>query len=556
MNLSEQMEQFAAMCFEADRPDYNPRRLKLYHAEPDSRVLLIRLCVAVVLMLLTLFIKTQGFLWYVVLILAALAAGAEYFASAAICVRERNFFNGSVCIALAMLLAWISGNPLDAAAFIVLYRIVTLLIGYVTDRTADSMRAAVGSDLNASADLHAPDWLFWITPAGMILAVVVLVLRLFVFHGGYSDAMRSAASVLVIANTASVVIARSLTWYCAIGGTYRFGIMVRSARALQKLLQVRAVVLDDSSITDLDLPTVSVIKSEQLTPDLLLKLAAHAEANSESRTARAILAAYPDDIDFDLIEKSLDIPDNGVEAYVNGLRICAGTRELMILKGITVPEEDLTDDYVVYVSVANKYAGKIILKEGKSADTDAAMHEFRKQGIDALTVLSGAQNDSVASIARDLKAEKLYAKLSAEEKETLLTDMQTARATDESILYIQRGSVSHPKHSPADLDVCIISPENSGQFDADLLVLKDDLALVPDAVEAARWAQNLCVEAFGIGAIVKALLVVLAIFGFTTMWFNIVLDGAAILTTLLLSIRAYLFDRPHKYLRDYLPKKS
>ena len=556
MNLSEQMEQFAAMCFEADRPDYNPRRLKLYHAEPDSRVLLIRLCVAVVLMLLTLFIKTQGFLWYVVLILAALAAGAEYFASAAICVRERNFFNGSVCIALAMLLAWISGNPLDAAAFIVLYRIVTLLIGYVTDRTADSMRAAVGSDLNASADLHAPDWLFWITPAGMILAVVVLVLRLFVFHGGYSDAMRSAASVLVIANTASVVIARSLTWYCAIGGTYRFGIMVRSARALQKLLQVRAVVLDDSSITDLDLPTVSVIKSEQLTPDLLLKLAAHAEANSESRTARAILAAYPDDIDFDLIEKSLDIPDNGVEAYVNGLRICAGTRELMILKGITVPEEDLTDDYVVYVSVAKKYAGKIILKEGKSADTDAAMHEFRKQGIDALTVLSGAQNDSVASIARDLKAEKLYAKLSAEEKETLLTDMQTARATDESILYIQRGSVSHPKHSPADLDVCIISPENSGQFDADLLVLKDDLALVPDAVEAARWAQNLCVEAFGIGAIVKALLVVLAIFGFTTMWFNIVLDGAAILTTLLLSIRAYLFDRPHKYLRDYLPKKS
>ena len=556
MNLSDQLGQFAAMCFEADRPDYDARRLKLFHDEGNSRVLLIRLCVAVALMILTLFIQTHVFLWYVVLILAALAAGADYFASAVICITERNYFNGSVCVALAMVLAWISGNPLDAAAFIVLYRIVTMLIGYVTDRTAESMRAAVGSDLNASTDLLAPDWLKWITPCCMILAVVVFFLRLLVFHGGYSESMRSAVSVLVIANTASLVIARALTWYCAIGGAYRCGVMVRSVRALHKLLQTRAVVLDDSSITDADLPTVSAIKSAKLNSDLLLKLAAHAESQSESRTARAIIAAYPDDINPSLIEKTLDIPDNGVESYVNGLRICVGTRELMILKGITIPDEDITDDYSVYVSVADKYAGKLILKEGTSADTDAAMHAFRKHGIDSLTVLSGAQNDSVASIARDLKAEKLYAKLTAEEKETLLTDLQAARPREESILYIQRASVSHPKHSPADLDVCMISPENSGQFDADLLVLKDDLALVPDMLDAARWAENLCVEAFGIGAIVKILLVALALFGVTTMWFNIVLDGAALLTTLLLSIRAYMFDQPHKLLQDYLPKKS
>ena len=555
MNLTEQLGQLAAMCFETDRPDYDPRRLKLYHDEGNSRILLIRLCIAVVLMLLTLFFKTHGFLWYVVLILAGIVAGADYLASAAICLTERNYFNGSVCVALAMVLAWISGNPLDAAAFIVLYRIVTLMIGYITDRTSDSMRSAVGSDLNASADLAAPDWVQYITPGGMILALVVLLLRLFVFHGGYSGSMRSAASVLVIANTASLVMARSLTWYCAIGGTYRCGIMVRSARAMRKLLQVRSIVLDDSSISDEDLPSVVSIKTTQLTPELLIKLAAHAESQSESRTARAILAAYPDEIDPSLIEKTLDIPDNGVESYVNGLRICVGTRELMILKGITIPDEDITDDYVVYISVADKYAGKLILKEGKSAGTDTAMYEFRKQGIDSLTVFSGANNDSIADIARDLKAEQLYAKLTEEEKVAKLADMQTALPRDASILYIQRGSVTHPKHSPADLDACMISPENNGQFDADLLILKDDLSLVPDTVDAARWAQNLCIEAFGIGAIVKVVLVILALFGVATMWFNIVLDGSALLATLLLSIRAYMFDQPHKLLQDYLPKK-
>ena len=555
MNYTEQLEHFTPMCFETDRPDHDPRRLKLYRDDGNSRMLLIRLCIAVALMLLTLFFKSHNFLWYVVLIIAALVVSFDYFASAAICLTERNFFNGSVCISLAILVAWISGNPLDAAAFMVFYRIIALMVGYVTDRTIQTLRDASGSEVNASADFPAPDWLRWVTPGGMILAAVILLLRLLVFRAGYSASMRSAAAILVIANGASLLFATSLTWLSTIAGTYKNGVMIRSARALNKMLNVKRVVLDDSSITDDDLPAVSSIKTEQLTPELLLKLAAHAECKSESRTARAILAAYPDSVNANLIEKFLDIPDNGVEAYVNGMRICVGTRELMILKGIKVPDEDITDDYVVYVSVANKYAGKLILKEGKRADTDSAIHEFQKQGISSLTVFSGAQNDSVASIARDLKAEKLYAKLTSEEKTSILTDMQTSLPREDSVLYIQRGSVTHPTHSPADLDVCMISPENDGQFDADLLVLQDDLALIPDMLGAARWAKNLCMEAFGIGAIVKVVLVLLTLFGVTTMWFNVILDGAALLGTLLLSIRGYSYDQPHKLLQDYLPKR-
>ena len=344
MNYTEQLEHFTPMCFETDRPEHDPRRLKLYRDDGNSRMLLIRLCIAVALMLLTLFFKSHNFLWYVVLIIAALVVSFDYFASAAICLTERNFFNGSVCISLAILVAWISGNPLDAAAFMVFYRIIALMVGYVTDRTIQTLRDASGSEVKASADFPAPDWLRWVTPGGMILAAVILLLRLLVFRAGYSASMRSAAAILVIANGASLLFATSLTWLSTIAGTYKNGVMIRSARALNKMLNVKRVVLDDSSITDDDLPAVSSIKTEQLTPELLLKLAAHAECKSESRTARAILAAYPDSVNANLIEKFLDIPDNGVEAYVNGMRICVGTRELMILKGIKVPDEDITDE--------------------------------------------------------------------------------------------------------------------------------------------------------------------------------------------------------------------
>ena len=53
---------------------------------------------------------------------------------------------------------------------------------------------------------------------------------------------------------------------------------------------------------------------------------------------------------------------------------------------------------------------------------------------------------------------------------------------------------------------------------------------------------------------VKVLLLVLAELGYCTLWFAAVLDGAAVLGTLLMAIRAFGFDKQHHRVRDYLPK--
>ena len=57
-----------------------------------------------------------------------------------------------------------------------------------------------------------------------------------------------------------------------------------------------------------------------------------------------------------------------------------------------------------------------------------------------------------------------------------------------------------------------------------------------------------------IGAAVKMLLLVMAELGYCTLWFAAVLDGAAVLGTLLMAIRAFGFDKQHHRVRDYLPK--
>lgn len=55
------------------------------------------------------------------------------------------------------------------------------------------------------------------------------------------------------------------------------------------------------------------IKSQRMEPEVLLKIAAHALAYSNTAQARSIIAAYGETIYIDLIENFVEIPGSGVE---------------------------------------------------------------------------------------------------------------------------------------------------------------------------------------------------------------------------------------------------
>lgn len=554
MNIRDTLNRLAATCFAADLPEYDWKTLRLFRDSGAGKVLLIRLAVATVLMACGLFFATGGVIWYILLSLSVLVSGYDYLAATIVCLLSKKFLHNAVWITVCMIATVAAGAPVDAAAFMILYRIAALLVGYVTDRTIQTLSDAAGGEIQSSAEFAAPRWIGYIRPIGIVLAVLVFAVQLWLKEVAATVALRSALCVLVIAGPCSLFVSIPLTWYCAVNGAYTSHVLFRSCRAMRRLLRVRSVALDDNGASSGDLPKLVSIKSDRLSPELLLKLAAHAEYRSSSRTARAILAAYNGPLAPELIDKALDIPECGTEVYIRNLRICVGTRELMILKGIFIPDEDLAEEYVVYVAIADQYAGKLLLREVSNTDATPAVQDLRAGGVRSVTLFSNAQNESVSNIAKALKAEQLYCKCTPEEKVQILYDIQSALPESESLLYIERDCASHPEHSPADVDVCMISEDNSGPFDADILILGEDLQLVPDAIETSVWVNSLCREHFLISAVVKLLLIILAVLGYCTVWFAVVLDGAAALGTLLLSIRAYGFDQPHRRVKDYLPK--
>ena len=552
MNFQELLTRLSASCFAADRPDYDWKTLCLFPETGLSLVLIARLFAALVLCVIGALLHSMA-LRYVLLILSVLICGYDYLAAALSCILARQVFRPAVLIIVCVIGTLAVGQPVDAAVFLLVYRLVTILIAVVTQHAQKTLKDAVGGEIHSTAEFPAPKWIDYLAPAGLCIAILVAVLESVLKVATVSQAIHAAMIALFLSTPCALLVSVPLVWYSAVNGAYRCNVLFRSCRSMRALNAVRAVAVDEGE-GDNQLPKVVSVKSDQLTPDALLQLAANAESCSSSRTARAICAAYTGPIRSEYLSNAVDIPESGVEVYIESTRVCVGTRELMILKGVDIPDADLSDGYVVYVSVGEQYAGKILLQEVVQSDVKPALKELRALGVHTITLFSNASNDSVSKNAKELQADHLHCKCSSEEKERLLTQQVEKLDDGELLLYYDRRCTAHPEHSGADLDVCVIPEESEERFDADVLLTSQDPYLLPEAIETAGWVEGICREHLVIGAAVKVLLLVLAELGYCTLWFAAVLDGAAVLGTLLMAIRAFGFDKQHHRVRDYLPK--
>lgn len=551
MDAQTRLSQWTGSVFPADLPEFEWSRLELAGTIPNEKRLIIRLAVGALLLVAGIFFPAGKVLSGLCLLASLLITGYDYPLAAVRSVLMRKPFTASVFITLAMVLALAAGDMLDAAAFMILYRAVTIFYGFLTQKTVKSLHDALNESPRFETGWEAPVWLKWIAPAGLLASLVVFIFQLWVAEAAPVIAVRNALSVLVIANPYSIVASAAVIWLCAMCGAYRFRIFFRSTESMRKLLRIRSVVLDDTGRDESELPKVISAKSDRLDPGMLLRLAAYAECHSESRTAKAILAAFHEPIDESLVERTLDIPRCGVEAYISGLHLFVGTRDLMLLHSISVPEEDLSDGYAVYVAVQGNYAGRLMLQEISNLQTASAMEDLRDLGVRTVTLFSPAQNESVTAVARDLRAQ-LFCKLSDAEKEATLLKLQKAMPRTESLLYIEKDCESRPRRSPADVNVCMIRGNNQGRFDADFLVVDGDLQDIVDSVETAQWVSGMRKGHAALAIAGKVLLTMLALLGCSTLWFAAVIDGAIGLFTILISVWAYGFDKPHHRLRELL----
>ena len=370
------------------------------------------------------------------------------------------------------------------------------------------------------------------TPIVVLLAFL-LVLIPTLLGGSFNDWLYKALVFLVTACPCALVISVPLGFFCGVGRSSKEGILVKGSDGLEGLNKLEAIVFDKTGTITEGKFEVRDIVSDEVSSSEFLRLAAYGEYYSSHPIAKSIVNAYDEKIDESKIKDYKEISGHGIMASISSKKIIIGNEKLFEKEGISVPKIDVLGT-VVYLALNGKYLGYLVVGDKIKKSALHLASGLKKVGVNRLVILSGDKEDTVRKVAQEVKIREYYAGLLPIDKVKKLQDIKEKSFT----AFVGDGINDAPVIKEADLGISMGGIGSDAAIEAsDIVLMHDDLGSIITAVKIAKITQSIVrfniVFALGF----KFLMLILATFGFASIWMAVFADVGVTLLAVLNALR-------------------
>lgn len=372
------------------------------------------------------------------------------------------------------------------------------------------------------------------TPAVFAVAALVAVGPILAGGDAHTWTYR-ALTFLILACPCALVISVPVAVVASIGGAARRGILIKSGQSLEDLAGARAVAMDKTNTLTEGRPELTtIITTGDISEDEALFLTATLQERCGHPLGAAILAeAAARQIQLGLVDDFVALPGRGASGTI-------GTRSLWIGGPRMAAAQD--------ASLADAFA--IIDRRGETAvllgDEDHVLAVFgvadrlRPEAADAVgrlraaglspVMLTGDSPSAAALVADRVGIRVWHAELLPAEKLEAIDSM--SRVLGPTIM-LGDGVNDAPALAGASVGVAMgTSGTDIARQCADVVLVGDQLGLLPDAIDHGRRAVRVMRQNIALALASKALFIALALTGTVSLIDAVVADvGLAVLVT-------------------------
>ena len=278
------------------------------------------------------------------------------------------------------------------------------------------IRLAKEAEENKAPIVTAADrWATWLVIIALSCAAVTWIAT--------RDFMR-AVTVLVVFCPCAFILATPTAVLAGIGNAARYGIIIRSGEALEKLSRVKRAAFDKTGTLTLGKLRVAEARSLDgaYSDDDILRLAAAAEQSSEHPIGKAICAMYAEK--GGKIEAVSDFSmtaAKGVSAKVGGITVTVGKMSGPLEKDADamVRKQLSAGATAVYVQADGRLIGFIALSDTMRDDAPETTAKLKKLGIVPM-LLTGDNASAAGSVAEKAGIDAVYSDLMPEDKMSVI----------------------------------------------------------------------------------------------------------------------------------------
>jgi cation-transporting P-type ATPase A/B/Cu+-exporting ATPase len=320
-------------------------------------------------------------------------------------------------------------------------------------------------------------------PAVLVLAGLTLTGWLLA-GASAADAVVRAVAVLVIACPCALGLATPTAIMVATGRGAELGIFVTGFRALEAVHAADVVVLDKTgTLTTGRMRVTGVATAPGVAEQELLALAAAVETSSEHPIAAAVVARAGDG-PLPTVAGFRALPGRGARATVDGRDVLVGRPDAVGDAGPLagqVAEWATTGATVVLVSVDGAVAGALAVTDTIRPSAAPAVAQLRAMGLTPV-LLTGDAPAAARHVAAAVGIDEVHAGALPEQKVELVRDL---RAGGRTVAMVGDGINDAAALATADLGIAVGSGTDVAVESADLVLVRDDLTVLPAAVRLA-----------------------------------------------------------------------
>jgi Cd2+/Zn2+-exporting ATPase len=382
------------------------------------------------------------------------------------------------------------------------------------------------------------------TPVVVLGAIAVAVAPPLLGFGSWGMWFYRALTMLVIACPCALVISTPVSIVSGLAAAARGGVLIKGGIHLENFGRTTTIAFDKTGTLTRGQPTVvDVIALDGAGANEVLRLAASLEQGSEHPLAQAILReANNRNLPLASIEEFQSLTGRGVRARVNGETLYLGNEKLCHeLSACTPRSEDalfsaqaLGQTAVVLFSDSTP-RGIIALADEPRDEAPDAIRSLKQFGINRVVMLTGDNQDTARAISKRLGIDEFKAELMPDDKVAVVRELETNGGR---VAFVGDGVNDAPALAAATVGVAMGAAGTDVALEtADVALMADDLSHLPFAIRISRATAGVLRQNIFFSIAIKAVFLVLALFGWATLWMAVAADMGASLAVVINGLR-------------------
>ena len=364
------------------------------------------------------------------------------------------------------------------------------------------------------------------TASVIIMAILIMIFLPIFTDATIKESIYRGLTFLVISCPCAIAISIPLSYFTGIGVSSKKGILIKGSNYLDNLSNTSSVIFDKTGTLTNGTFNVSKIEIEdsRYNYDEIIDILIKGESFSNHPIAKSILKLKSTKVDNSDVRDFREIEGLGITFKLGDKNIFIGNKRLC----------SCNHECMLHLNINGSHVASISIDDGIKDSAKETISKLKSYGIKTY-MFTGDRKENALVIGHTLGIDEIKYDMLPQDK---FSNYESVSKDNKITIFVGDGINDAPVLKRADIGISMGGVGSDIAIEAsDIVLMSDEVDRIPLAIDISKYTKCIIKENLIFALSVKAIILLLSVFGLANMWLAVFGDTGVTLLTILNTLR-------------------